>query len=84
MKLGPQLLLLLNKTYEPSALVETAFQRYDLAFKTNEHGKPILLFIGKKDEQGKIKANGLPSGWLPTIRVRLSKIIGIIKERQNS
>jgi hypothetical protein len=55
MKLGPQLLLLLNKTYEPSALVETAFQRYDLAFKTNEHGKPILLFIGKKDEQGKIK-----------------------------
>lgn len=55
MKLGPQLLLLLNKTYEPSTLIETVFQRYDLAFKTNEEGKPILLFIGKKDEHGKIK-----------------------------
>jgi hypothetical protein len=55
MKLGPQLLQLLNKPYEPSALIETTFQRYDLAFKTDEDGKPILLFMGKKDEQGKIK-----------------------------
>lgn len=55
MKLGPQLLQLLNKTYEPSVLIETTFQRYDLAFKTDEKGKPILLFIGKRDEHGKIK-----------------------------
>ncbi len=55
MKLGPQLLLLLNKTYEPSTLIETAFQRYDLAFKINEEGKPYLLFIGKKNERGKIR-----------------------------
>jgi hypothetical protein len=34
------------------------FQRYDLAFKTDETGRPVLLFIGKKDGQGKIKGEG--------------------------
>jgi hypothetical protein len=34
------------------------FQRYDLAFKTDETGRPVLLFIGKKDDQGKIKGEG--------------------------
>jgi hypothetical protein len=55
MKLGPPILALLEKTYEADSLIETNFQRYDLAFKTDESGKPILLFIGKKDAQGKIK-----------------------------
>lgn len=55
MKLGSQLLALLEKTYEADSFVETSFQRYDLAFKTDVSGKPILLFIGKKDAQGKIK-----------------------------
>jgi hypothetical protein len=46
---------LLDKRYAPSELVETKYQRYDLAFKTDEEGLPILLFMGTKDREGKIK-----------------------------
>lgn len=52
---GYELLKILNKLYEPSALVETKFKRYDIAFKTDEAGRPVLLFMGKRDEKGKIK-----------------------------
>ena len=49
------ILKILNKTYEPSAMIQQRFGRYDLAFKTDEKGRPILLFMGIKDENGKIK-----------------------------
>ena len=55
MKLGPELSKMLAKTYEPSAIVDTTFQRYDLTIKTDDAGRPILLFIGKRDTQGKIR-----------------------------
>jgi hypothetical protein len=55
MIIGDELQKLLNKTYEPSTLIEMPFKRYDLAFKTDEIGRPILLFMGKKDEKGNIK-----------------------------
>jgi hypothetical protein len=55
MELGEEILKILNKTYDPSTMVETKFKRYDLAFKTDEAGRPILLFVGQKDENGKIK-----------------------------
>jgi hypothetical protein len=55
MIIGEELQKLLNKTYEPSTLIEMPFKRYDLAFKTDEIGRPILLFMGKKDEKGNIK-----------------------------
>lgn len=55
MALGTEVLKILNKTYEPSTMVETKFKRYDLAFKTDEEGRPILLFMGQKDEKGNIK-----------------------------
>ena len=55
MELGEPILKLLNKTYEPLSIIETCFKRYDLAFKTDEQGRPILLFMGKKDEQGNVK-----------------------------
>lgn len=48
-------LKVLNKTYEASAIVELKFKRYDLAFKTDELGRPVLLFIGEKDANGRIK-----------------------------
>jgi hypothetical protein len=54
MTIGYELLKILNKLYEPSGFIETKFKRYDIAFKTDEAGRPILLFIGKKDENGKI------------------------------
>lgn len=36
-------------------MVETQFKRYALAFKTDTKGRPFLLFMGEKDESGKIK-----------------------------
>ncbi|RVU02489.1 hypothetical protein EOD41_00685 [Mucilaginibacter limnophilus] len=55
MELGNEIMKVLNKTYEPSTMIETQFKRYDIAFKTDEEGRPILLFMGKKDNKGNIK-----------------------------
>jgi len=49
------ILKVLNKIYQPASMVEMKFKKYDLAFKTDEKGRPILLFIGAKDASGKIK-----------------------------
>lgn len=54
MSLGPSILKLLDKKYEPSVMVERRFKEYDLAFKTDDEGLPILLFIGKKDGSGNV------------------------------
>ena len=45
----------LKKRYEPHALIESEYQGLDLAFKTDDEGNPIFLFIGHKTPQGKIK-----------------------------
>jgi hypothetical protein len=55
MKVGPELLKLLSKPYAPDQLISQRFGRYDLAFKTDEQGRPILLFLGKANAEGKIK-----------------------------
>lgn len=57
MALGTQLLKILSKKYTPSAMIEQKFQRYDLAFKTDDEGNPILLFIGRKDDTGRIRGD---------------------------
>ena len=49
------ILKVLNKTYEPSSMVEVRFKRYDLAIKTDDLGRPVLLFMGEKDANGKIQ-----------------------------
>ena len=49
------ILKILKKIYQPDTMVEMKFKRYDLAFKTDDEGRPILLFIGEKDDNGKIK-----------------------------
>jgi len=54
MKLKDPILNVLSKQYEPSSMIETKFGRYDLAFRTDDEGRPILLFIGKKTGNGKI------------------------------
>ncbi|MBO9561424.1 MAG: hypothetical protein J7621_01575 [Niastella sp.] len=54
MDLGEQILKILNKKYEPSSLIQTRFQRFDLAFKTDRDGLPVVAFLGKKDERGHI------------------------------
>lgn len=55
MKVGPELLKILSKPYAPDQLISQRFGRYDLAFKTDEQGRPILLFIGKANAEGEIK-----------------------------
>ena len=55
MSLGTAILKILNKQYGPSMMVETRFKNYDLAFKTDEDGNPILLFLGKKNDAGSIQ-----------------------------
>jgi hypothetical protein len=55
MELGDEIMKILNKVYEPSGFIHTTFKRYDMAFKTDETGRPILLFLGKADETGRIK-----------------------------
>ena len=55
MALGPAILKILSKQYEPSAFVEKKFQRYDLGFKTDAEGNPIVLFMGTKDATGHIR-----------------------------
>ena len=55
MKLNQLLLLKLSKTYEPSSNVQMKFRGKDLSFKTDEHGNPVTLFIGKAQPDGKIR-----------------------------
>ncbi len=55
MMLKDPILKILNKTYQPNAMVELKFKRYDMAFKTDEKGRPIILFLGEKDKNGKIR-----------------------------
>ena len=45
----------LSRRYQPSAMVEMRYKGNDLAFKTDEEGNPVLLFIGRKNERGQIK-----------------------------
>jgi hypothetical protein len=54
-ELKEPVLKLLNKLYEPDTMIATKFKRYDLAFKTDDAGRPILLFLGVRDAQGNIK-----------------------------
>jgi len=55
MKLTDTLIKIINKTYQVNTLVELKFSRYDLAMKTDDAGRAILIFIGRKDANGKIK-----------------------------
>jgi hypothetical protein len=54
MKLKEPVLKIMNKQYEPSSTLEATFKRYTLSFKTDEAGRPILLFMGQKDQRGHV------------------------------
>lgn len=54
-ELGSPILKILNKIYAPSTMVDVKFKNYDLSFKTDDEGRPILLFLGKRDDTGKVK-----------------------------
>jgi hypothetical protein len=55
MALGLAILKLASKKYEANSYIEKRFHRYDLGFKTDEEGNPIVLFMGTKDSSGKIR-----------------------------
>lgn len=55
MKIGAELLKILNKQYAQDEMIRRRFGRYDLVFKTDEQGRPVLLYMGKADEHGTIK-----------------------------
>jgi hypothetical protein len=55
MALNEDLVTKLQKHYQPSSLVEMKYKTLDVAFKTDERGYAMLLFIGKKGSTGKIK-----------------------------
>jgi hypothetical protein len=57
MKIGNELLKLLNKKYPPLSSVDRVFGKYDITIKTNSDGDPVLLFIGTRTDQGIIKGD---------------------------
>lgn len=55
-ELKEPILKILNKIYDPDSMLGVKFKRYDLAIKTDNKGRAILLFMGEKDPvTGKIK-----------------------------
>jgi hypothetical protein len=57
MKLNEELIKKLSNTFEPSGMQTLRYKGNDIAFKTDEDGNPVLLFIGKADENGTIKGS---------------------------
>lgn len=55
MKLNEDLLKILSKTYTKSTVINSSYKRKDISFKTDEDGNPVLLFIGKRADDGSIK-----------------------------
>jgi len=55
MKLTDTLIKVINKAYPENEFIETNFGRYDLSLKTDDDGRAIMIFIGKKDASGKIR-----------------------------
>ena len=57
MPLSEDLVKKLSKKYEPSSMVEMRFRGNDVAFKTDEEGNPVLLFMGRAGEDGTIRGD---------------------------
>ncbi|MDJ1506913.1 hypothetical protein [Xanthocytophaga agilis] len=55
MALSEHLQQKLNKKYAPSAMVDITYKGNDISFKTDAEGNPILLFIGRRDQNGTVK-----------------------------
>lgn len=55
MALSEHLQQKLSKKYEPLDMINMIYKGNDLSFKTDDEGNPILLFIGKRKENGTIR-----------------------------
>lgn len=74
MELKEPVLKVLNKVYEPNSLIEKPFKRSHMAFKTDEMGRPVLLFLGERVADGKIKGERF------TRRLKIDKDGKVIKD----
>lgn len=54
MKIGDKLLKELSKHYEPDSTIDKKFGRYDLTFRTDGEGNPVMLLIGTRNANGRI------------------------------
>jgi hypothetical protein len=57
MSLSDDLVKKLGKKFEPSAMIHQRFRGNDIAFKTDEAGNAIQLFVGRANEEGTIKGD---------------------------
>lgn len=57
MKLSEDLIKKLSKLYEPSSMLNMKFKGNDVAFKTDEEGRPILMFIGEMTASGNVRGD---------------------------
>jgi len=57
MKLGRDLQQKLSQQYESNSLITIQYKGNDVTFKTDPIGNPVLLFIGRKTKDGKIKGD---------------------------
>ena len=55
MKLNDTLVKKLSQPFAPSTMVEMTFKGNDLSIKTDSDGRAILLFIGKRGEDGNVR-----------------------------
>lgn len=55
MKFNDAILKILHRTYDPDTMVELRYKTFDLSLKTDKDGNPILLFMGKRNDQGIVK-----------------------------
>jgi hypothetical protein len=55
MKLSEELQKKLRGKFEPLTIIESTYKGKDIAFKTDGEGYATFLFIGKRDESGRVK-----------------------------
>lgn len=55
MELKEPILKILHRKYAPDQVIQSTFKRYDLVFKTDKDGNPVLLFLGKMESNGHIR-----------------------------
>lgn len=55
MPFNEDLLKKLRKPFEPSAMVSFRYRNYDMAVETDEEGNATRLFMGKLQENGRIR-----------------------------
>jgi len=54
-QLGPGIQKVLQQNYPAGELISRQFKGLDLSFKTDDEGRPVLLFLGKLQKDGHIK-----------------------------